>query len=560
MKIKDYMDRPSDKIEKKYFLMYCRKSSESEDRQCESISDQRNILTELAKTKGISILKGFEESHSAKAPGRPLFDEMTSLIETRDDIRGVVCWKLNRLFRNPKDEGAVRWFMQSGKILEIITPHKTYLEADSDFTMAVEGAQSQRFITDLKQDTKRGLDNKLNKGIFPGIAPPGYTNNTFKRQGERDISPGNYFTLMRKVFELALTGNFSVTSLCKQSEGLGVRNSRGKPISKSAMYKCLTNPFYTGKFVYSQQLYQGIHKPMLTADEFDLLQDILSSNGHPRKVDYNLPLTGLIRCGECGMMITGETKHKTYKNGKTQTFDYYHCTKKSKTVKCSQKYVKSGELEKQVNDYLGTIKLSQRFVDWAIKWVNVANEEQNKVRQDRYNALKANYEETVVKIKNLLDLYLSSLNKDKTVLTDTEYTAKKQELLIQKTREMEELGKVDNHINEWLDMAEKTFKFACTAQERFANGTIEDKKTILRAIGSHLTIKDKQLQIEPRTPFLIISKALVVNRLAPEEKIDVMTQTPLYLPQNSSWGGRRDSHPRSPAPQAGALTTRRRPP
>ena len=133
----------TDKIDdKKHYLIYCRKSEESEDRQIQSIADQIRILTELAESKGLKIEQVFTESRSAKAPGRPIFNELVSLIEDRDDIAGLLCWRLNRLFRNPADEGKIRWLLQSGKIIEILTPHKTYQEVDADFTMAVEGSAS----------------------------------------------------------------------------------------------------------------------------------------------------------------------------------------------------------------------------------------------------------------------------------------------------------------------------------------------------------------------------------------------------------------------------------
>ena len=154
----------------------------------DSIPDQIKALKPLVAEKKLPVLgEPMGEAKSAKAPGRPVFSQMIELIKSRNDIKGIVCWKLNRLSRNPVDTGTLQWLVQTGVIKEIVTPSKTYTEVDSDFMMAVEGAQANRFIRDLREDTKRGIDSKLERQQFPGLAPPGYKNNTYKNQGQRDI-------------------------------------------------------------------------------------------------------------------------------------------------------------------------------------------------------------------------------------------------------------------------------------------------------------------------------------------------------------------------------------
>ena len=89
----------------KYFI-YCRKSSESEDRQILSIPSQIAELKNLAKARGLAVANIFSESKSAKAPGRPVFNEMMARIQS-GDAQGIICWKLDRLARNPVDGGAI---------------------------------------------------------------------------------------------------------------------------------------------------------------------------------------------------------------------------------------------------------------------------------------------------------------------------------------------------------------------------------------------------------------------------------------------------------------------
>ncbi|GBE39500.1 hypothetical protein BMS3Bbin08_02124 [bacterium BMS3Bbin08] len=64
----------------KYFI-YCRKSTEEEERQILSIEAQLTELREYAKREGLLVLKEFTESKTAKEPGRPVFNQMLSEIE-----------------------------------------------------------------------------------------------------------------------------------------------------------------------------------------------------------------------------------------------------------------------------------------------------------------------------------------------------------------------------------------------------------------------------------------------------------------------------------------------
>ncbi|HWY79099.1 MAG TPA: recombinase family protein [Candidatus Sulfotelmatobacter sp.] len=492
-------------MEKKYYLIYCRKSEESEDRQVQSIGDQLNAAEELKVYKNLITLETFTESKSAKKPGRTEFNRMIDLIHERRDIKGIIVWKLNRLSRNPKDEGTIRWLLQSGEIEEIVTPEKTYKMVDSDFIMAIEGAQAQRFINDLRKDTARGVQSKIDKGIAPMLAPPGYRNAVEKKQGEKDIQPHPlYFSLMKQIFEIFLTGHYSVEQLYKKVEEMKIKNSRNQIVSRTQLYKALRDPFYTGtRFIYGKKLHtNGIHEPMINDEQFDLIQEILLKRSRPRVNIHKGFLNGIVRCGECGSMITAEVHRKKYKNGKTQEFSYYRCTKRRRGTKCLQPYISVEKLDEQAIIYLKSTKLSTPFVEWAIKWLNVMHHQQQEIKESKLIAIQQEYNETDKKIANLVDLMISG------IVTPKEGAVKKQELEAEKNKLFGILSKIDAHATEWTNLTIQTFDFVKTAQDKFEFGTIEQKKTILKVIGSNLVLKDKKLDIEVRTPFIYIQKVV----------------------------------------------------
>src|SRR5207253_7843482 len=59
----------------RYFI-YARKSTDEQTRQVLSIDSQLRELRDFALTNKLNIVAEFHESRTAKAPGRPVFNEM----------------------------------------------------------------------------------------------------------------------------------------------------------------------------------------------------------------------------------------------------------------------------------------------------------------------------------------------------------------------------------------------------------------------------------------------------------------------------------------------------
>src|SRR4051812_3070004 len=97
-----------------YFL-YCPKSSEAEDRQILSIDSQVSELKRFALRKGIKVLEILTEAKSAKEPGRPIFNSLMQRVY-KGEADGILCWKLDRLARNPVDGGAIIWAMKQHEV------------------------------------------------------------------------------------------------------------------------------------------------------------------------------------------------------------------------------------------------------------------------------------------------------------------------------------------------------------------------------------------------------------------------------------------------------------
>ena len=109
----------------RYFI-YARKSTDVEDKQVLSIESQLAELRALAKHEQLNVVEVFVEKRSAKMPGRPVFEEMLARIQ-RGEAQGIVCWKIDRLSRNPVDSGQISWLCNKVELQKIVTHDRAYL-------------------------------------------------------------------------------------------------------------------------------------------------------------------------------------------------------------------------------------------------------------------------------------------------------------------------------------------------------------------------------------------------------------------------------------------------
>ena len=526
----------------KYFI-YVRKSSESEDRQVASIESQIAELTKIAKEHNLQIVEVLSESKSAKAPGRPVFSSMIERIN-KGEASGIICWKLDRLARNPIDGGTISWLLQQNMIKHIQAYERSYYPTDNVLMMSVEFGMANQFINDLSSNVKRGLRTKAKNGWCPGLAKPGYLNDKNCEKGENRITEDPVrFTLLQRAFQSIITQQKTpaeaLTILNNESgyRTLKRRRSGGLPMAKSIFYKILSDPFYYGWYEYpkgSGQWENGKHKPMITEDEFNKIQRILgrTDNSRPKSQKINSAFYGLFRCGDCDSAITPDEKCQTIcSNCKTKfsskhatsclkckteiakmkkpthlQYLYYACTKK-KNPNCSQKSLESKELEKQVNELLGSIKISEKMRDWHVARLNEYNEQEIVDKTYNQKTLQQAYSDNQKRLENLLRLKISPQNINGDILSDEIYAQRKSEIDKDLNQIRASMLDTDTKANNWMDLAVNTFNFACYAKHHFENGSIEDKKTILLALGSNLKLKDKKVLISLPKHFEIIQNA-----------------------------------------------------
>src|SRR3989344_1230376 len=270
----------------KYFL-YARKSTDVEDKQVLSIEAQVTELRAIARRDGLEVVEEFIEKRSAKKPGRIIFEEMLRRIE-KGEVQGIICWKVDRLSRNPVDSGRISWMLQQNIIQKVITHDRVYLPQDNVLIMSVEFGMANQYIRDLSENTKRGLRAKARQGIYPSVAPLGYLNDVRSKTIVIDRKKG---PMVRKAFEMYADGTHPLEDISNYlfKNGIQSRATRrwnregGNPLKRDQIKWMLESPFYYGNFYYSGEVWEGRHKPLIDKRLFDRVQEVLKLRGKTKK-------------------------------------------------------------------------------------------------------------------------------------------------------------------------------------------------------------------------------------------------------------------------------------
>ena len=484
------------------FFLYARKSTDVEDKQVLSIEAQLVELQEFARREGLVVIEELIEKQSAKIPGRPIFNSMIERIE-KEEASGILAWHPDRLARNSVDGGRIIYMIDTGKIKFLKFPQFWFdATPQGKFMLTIAFGQSKYFVDSLSENTKRGLRQKVRRGEMPGLAPVGYINDS---RTKTIVVDKRKAPIVKKAFEMFSTGNYRILDIADFLAKNGLISKTGKCWKIDRVSKrILSNPFYYGHFNFLGEIHEGVQEPIIAKKLFDAVQLVLNKRSKPwSKPRVPKPFLGLFRCGECGMMITAEQKLKYYKHTDHHaTYTYYRCTKKSKTVVCSQPYTRQEELDSQLSKMILKVSLRQ---DWAKEMLCKLDFEKAELAhscgafaQEKRESIK----EITIKLQRLLDSYL-----DQDVDRDS-YLNKKSELLSSKKTLEEQISRFSQTHNVWLEPMKEWIIEAAGAANIAKGENLEEKKVLAQKIfGSNLFLSEKIARGEALIPWAALRAA-----------------------------------------------------
>ena len=326
-------------------VIYARVSSREQEREGFSIPAQLDLLRSYAAEHNFDVVEEFTDVETAKRTGRTHFGRMLTYLRKRRTNQPVILVeKTDRLYRNLKD-----WVSVDALKVDVhLVKEGVVLSDDSrsseKFVHGIKVLMAKNYVDNLSEEVRKGMNHKASDGHWPSAAPIGYLNR--REAGQSRIVPDPERALMiRNLFELYDTGDWSLAGLARYCAEQGMRGKRGGKITASQVHAILRNPLYAGRFYWGGELYDGKDPKLIPWALYERVQDRMDGHVYTRPAKRVFAYGGMMTCGHCGAAITAEIKKKKYV--------YYRCSQRCEV----HAYVREEVVTKQFLQHVAKLRL-----------------------------------------------------------------------------------------------------------------------------------------------------------------------------------------------------------
>ena len=484
-------------------VLYARVSSKEQESEGYSIPAQFKFLHEYSSKYGYLVKKEFVDVETAKKSGRTQFGEMLEFVKNNKTVNHILVEKTDRLLRNITDYGLIDRLIEQSNITVHLVKEAVILSRESrtneKFIFGIKALMAKNFVDNLSEETKKGMLEKAEQGIYPSFAPYGYMNVVENGRKVLQTDPDSA-PYIKKMFELYATRQYSLLSLKKKMLVDGMIYRSGKSFYKSIVEKILKNEFYTGIFYWKGKKYENASHEALVSNE--LFRKVQSHLINPNKYKSRKGLfiyTNIISCGICGCSITAQIQKGRY--------IYYHCS--GYKGNCRQPYIRQEVIEDKIASMLGNLQVPDDVQSMILRGMK----ESLKDKIEYHDSCVEQIEKQIKVLQIRIDqAYLDKLDGK---IREDFWLDKNRKWLSDKENLALKLVSYQKADTSYLEQATFILELAKKAPVLFKQANLEQKRKLMAMLFSNCFLADGKLDLELKAPFDMILESSITGNWRP---------------------------------------------
>jgi site-specific DNA recombinase len=468
-------------------VILARVSTTKQEREGLSLKEiQLPVLRDYAQGRGLEVEREFVFSESAGYKIRKKFDEMVEYVKANNSIEAIIAYRVDRITRNFRDAVLIDELrLDYNKEIHFVY-NKLVISKDTvgrdiqDWDLQVFLAK--QYLNRLKEDAVNSAAYMLRNGLLPGKALYGYRNVTLEDKKKWVVTEPFEAKVVQKMYEWYGSGCFSMLEVRKK-----LQEDFEIDFSKGYIDLILKNPFYSGSILYGGKEYPHNYERIIPRDLFDEVQRIKAGYNKKHFKFAGLPYLyrGLIRCADCGCMITPEKKKGKYV--------YYHCTEYN--GKHGAKWLREEELTEQFARLYKSIQIPKGVVEEITATLRKSHRDKMQFHRTMLESYQREHQKYETRLEKMYEDKLDgSITESLYNKKREEYRAKQKEI----SGKIASLGIADE---EYYLTSEYLLQLANRAYDLFMSSEAEEKRQLLQLTLQNLELDGKKVNFELVKPF-----------------------------------------------------------
>ena len=306
--------------------IYCRVSTDNQEREGTSLQTQLEACLKYCQSKGYDVAYRFSEAYSGLSLERPELDKLRELVRN-EQIDVIVCYSLDRLTRDPGHGVIITQELEKhGVKLEAVTEDVDNSELGKLISY-IRGFACKVEAEKIKERSMRGKRAKAKAGRIVagnGFGLYGYDYiKVSQENGGRRVINETEASWVRQIYQWLVNEGLSTTAITYRLRALDAPTKCGKIWSKRSVHAILTNEAYAGRtYAFTAKdgkLYgkpksewieiPGVTPAIISQELYDAAQKQLKVNQDKciRNCKHEYLLRGHLRCRQCGQAFVGSS-------------------------------------------------------------------------------------------------------------------------------------------------------------------------------------------------------------------------------------------------------------